>query len=56
MLASSHLLIAYSGEPRLLTIGQNINSLDETKRATALASMIEGIDEAYKIRASSASR
>ncbi len=51
MLTSSHLSIAYGGQPRLLTTGQNINSLDETERSTALASMKEGIDEAYEIGA-----
>jgi sugar phosphate isomerase/epimerase len=51
ILTSSHLSIAYGGQPRLLTTGQNINSLDETERAKALASMKEGIDEAYEMGA-----
>ncbi len=51
MLDSSHLSIAYGGQPRLLTTGQNINDLDETKRQQAVANLKEGIDEAYEIGA-----
>ncbi len=51
MLDSSHLSVAYGGQPRLLTTGQNINDLDEAKRETAVANMKEGIDEAYEIGA-----
>lgn len=52
ILASSHLSIAYGGQPRLLTTGQNINSLDETERNVALLNLKEGIDEAYDLGAS----
>lgn len=51
MLDSSHLTIAYGGQPRLLTTGQNINDLDEAKRWTAIANLKEGIDEAYEMGA-----
>ncbi|MGL4398752.1 MAG: sugar phosphate isomerase/epimerase family protein [Luteolibacter sp.] len=51
ILASSHLSVAYGGQPRLLTTGQNINSLDETERNIALSNLKEGIDEAYELGA-----
>ncbi len=51
MLDSSKLTVAYGGQPRLLTTGQNINDLDESKRQIALANLKEGIDEAYEIGA-----
>lgn len=51
MLASSHLAVAYGGQPRLLTTGQNMNSLDEAKRQEAVANLKAGIDEAYEMGA-----
>lgn len=51
MLDSSHLTVAYGGQPRLLTTGQNINDLDEAKRQVAVANLNEGIDEAYEMGA-----
>lgn len=51
MLASSHLSVAYGGQPRLLTRGQNINSIDESERQTAVENLKEGIDEAYEMGA-----
>ncbi len=51
MLDSSHLTVAYGGQPRLLTTGQNINDLDEVKRQQAVANLKEGIDEAYEMGA-----
>jgi sugar phosphate isomerase/epimerase len=51
MLDSSHLTVAYGGQPRLLTTGQNINDLDETKRKMAVENMKEGIDEACEMGA-----
>jgi sugar phosphate isomerase/epimerase len=51
MLDSSHLTIAYGGQPRLLTTGQNINDLDEAKRMLAVNNLKEGIDEAYEMGA-----
>lgn len=51
MLDTSHMTVAYGGQPRLLTTGMNINDLDEDKRQQALANLKEGIDEAYEIGA-----
>ena len=51
MLDSSKLTVAYGGLQRVLTTGQNINDLDESKRQIALANLKEGIDEAYEIGA-----
>jgi sugar phosphate isomerase/epimerase len=51
MLDSSHLKVAYGGQPRLLTTGQNINSLEEAKREEAVANLKAGIDEAYEMGA-----
>ncbi|HBU12484.1 MAG TPA: xylose isomerase [Clostridiales bacterium] len=47
----SGMAVGYGGQPRLLTTGYNINDLDESKRLTALASLKEGIDEAYELGA-----
>ncbi len=49
MLDSSHMVSAYGGQPRLLTTGSNINSLDEAKRLEALAILKAGVDEAYEM-------
>lgn len=49
MLDSSHMVAAYGGQPRLLTTGSNINSLDEEKRLEALAILKAGVDEAYEM-------
>ncbi len=51
LLDTSHMTVAYGGQPRMLTTGSNINSLDESKRLEALASLKEGIDEAYEMGA-----
>jgi sugar phosphate isomerase/epimerase len=51
ILGSSHLTIAYGGQPRLLTTGQNINDTDESKRQIAVVNLKEGIDEAYEMGA-----
>ena len=51
MFDTSHLTVAYGAQPRLLTTGQNINDLDETKRQIAVANLKEGIDEAYEMGA-----
>lgn len=51
MIRCGHMEVAYGGQPRMLTTGQNINHLDEGKRLAALASLKEGIDEAYEIGA-----
>jgi sugar phosphate isomerase/epimerase len=47
----SHLTVAYGGQPRLLTNGLNINDLNEENRAKAVATLKEGIDEAYELNA-----
>jgi sugar phosphate isomerase/epimerase len=49
MIETSHLTVAYGGQPRLLTTGLNINDLEEGGRLQALASLKEGIDEAYEM-------
>lgn len=51
MLDTSHLSVAYGAQPRLLTTGQNINELDESKRQVAVSNLKEGIDEAYEMGA-----
>ncbi len=51
MLDSSHLSIAYGAQPRLLSTGQNINDLDESKRKIAVENLKEGIDEAIEMGA-----
>jgi sugar phosphate isomerase/epimerase len=51
MLDTSHMTVAYGGQPRLLTTGMNINDLNEEGRQKALANLKEGIDEAYEIGA-----
>ncbi|MGI6706358.1 MAG: sugar phosphate isomerase/epimerase family protein [Clostridia bacterium] len=53
MLRSSHITVAYGAQPRLLLTGMNINDLDEEKRLAAVASLKEGILEAYEMGASS---
>jgi sugar phosphate isomerase/epimerase len=52
MLETSHMSIAYGGQPRLLTTGLNINDLHEEGRQAALKNLKEGIDEAYEMGAS----
>lgn len=51
ILDSSHLKVAYGGQPRLLTTGQNMNSLEEAKRQEAVDNLKAGIDEAYEMGA-----
>lgn len=53
MLESSHMTVAYGAQPRLLTSGLNVNSLNEDARLCALDNLKNGIDEAYEIGASS---
>ena len=52
LLAASGLTVCYGSQPRHLTTGLNINHLDEAQRQAALASLKEGIDEAYEWKAS----
>jgi len=51
VLSTSGLTVAYGAQPRLLTTGLNINDLNEDGRLKALASLKEGIDEAYEMGA-----
>lgn len=51
MLGASHMAVAYGGQPRLLTTGYNINDLNREGRLMAVASLKEGIDEAYEMGA-----
>ncbi|SDH03680.1 sugar phosphate isomerase/epimerase family protein [Propionivibrio dicarboxylicus] len=51
MIDTSHIDVAYGGQPRLLTTGMNINDLDEVARKRAIANLKEGIDEAYEMGA-----
>ncbi|HYH02042.1 MAG TPA: TIM barrel protein, partial [Bacillota bacterium] len=48
---TAHLSVGYGAQPRLLTTGMNINDLNEENRAKAVASLKEGIDEAYELGA-----
>ncbi len=51
ILETAHMTVAYGGQPRLLTTGLNINDLDDGKRRQAIATLKEGIDEAYEMGA-----
>jgi sugar phosphate isomerase/epimerase len=51
MLATSHMTVAYGGQPRLLTTGLNINDTGEEGRQKAVATLKEGIDEACEMGA-----
>lgn len=51
MLDTSHVTVAYGGQPRLLTNGLNVNALDENERRQAVDNLKEGIDEAYEMGA-----
>lgn len=51
MIARGHMVTAYGGQGRMLGAGLNINDLCEAGRQKALASLKEGIDEAYEIHA-----
>jgi len=51
MAKCSKLAVGYGGQPRLLTTGLNINDLSEEGRSRAVATLKEGIDEAYELGA-----
>lgn len=51
LLDTAHMSVAYGGQPRLLTQGLNINDLNEEGRQKAIATLKEGIDEAYELGA-----
>ncbi len=52
MLETSHMTIAYGGQPLLLTTGLNINDLNEEGRQKAISILKKGIDEAVEMGAS----
>ncbi len=49
MIARGHMTSSYGGQGRMLGAGLNINDLNEEGRQKALASLKEGIDEAYEM-------
>ena len=49
MIRAAHMVSAYGGQSRTLSAGLNINDLDETRRAMAVDTLKEGIDEAYEM-------
>lgn len=51
MIDTSHLEVAFGGQPLLLTTGLNINDLDAAGRQKAVAALKAGIDEAYEMGA-----
>lgn len=51
LLDASHMTVTYGAHPRLLTTGLNINDMNEDGRQKALASLKEGIYEAYEMGA-----
>ncbi len=51
MIDTSHISVTYCGHPRQLTTGLNINDLNEAGRQKTLATLKEGIDEAYELGA-----
>lgn len=51
LLEAAHMTVAYGAQPRTLTTGLDINSLDDSIRAKAVATLKEGIDEAYELGA-----
>ncbi len=51
LLEAAHMTVAYGGQPRTLTTGLDPNSLDDGERAKAVATLKEGIDEAYELGA-----
>lgn len=48
---TAYLTVAYGAYPRLLTAGLNINDFNEAGIRKALATLKEGIDEAYEMGA-----
>ncbi|MBR5509877.1 MAG: TIM barrel protein [Lachnospiraceae bacterium] len=51
MIACANMVTAYGGQGRMLGAGLNINDLNEEGRQKAIASLKEGIDEAYEMNA-----
>lgn len=51
LLKAAHMTVAYGAQPRTLTTGLDVNSLDDSVRANAVSTLKEGIDEAYELGA-----
>jgi sugar phosphate isomerase/epimerase len=51
LLECSGMSVAYGSSPRLLTTGLNVNDTNEEGRAAAVASLKEGLDEAWEMGA-----
>ena len=51
MIETSGVSVGYGAQPRLLTTGYNLNSLDEGNRRAAIDTIKEAIDEAYEFKA-----
>jgi sugar phosphate isomerase/epimerase len=51
ILETSYLTVGYGAQPRLLTTGLNINHTEDEERIKAVATLKEGIDEAYEMNA-----
>lgn len=51
LLDTARMTVAYGAQPRLLTTGLNINDTDEEGRKLAVATLKEGIQEAYEMGA-----
>ncbi|HHV62302.1 MAG TPA: TIM barrel protein [Firmicutes bacterium] len=49
LLTEAHMTVAYGGQPRTLTTGLDINALDPAVREKTIATLKEGIDEAYEL-------
>lgn len=49
MIRTAHMVSAYGGQSRTLSTGLSINDLDERRRAMAVSTLKEGIDEAYEM-------
>lgn len=49
LIRMAHMVSAYGGQSRTLSAGLNINDLDDTRRAMAVDTLKEGIDEAYEM-------
>jgi sugar phosphate isomerase/epimerase len=51
ILETSYLTVGYGAQPRLLTTGLNINHTEDEERLKAVATLKDGIDEAYEMNA-----
>jgi sugar phosphate isomerase/epimerase len=51
ILETSYITVGYGAQPRLLTTGLNINHTEDEERLKAVATLKDGIDEAYEMNA-----